>query len=78
MSKPVQMWEAVDGSVHKDKKTADFIDLEAKFFAWFEDNMIYGNFQGCKIGPEDFKEWFLENPETISAYLYALKKEISR
>jgi len=66
------LWKSKNGKHFKTEKEADRDDeiIEAKQF--FEDNPIYGNFEGCKVYGSDIEEYLDTNRDIILQY-YGIK-----
>ena len=67
--KEVTKIETIDGrlfdTVHEAREHEQFVE----FSKWYEDNKIYGSYEGCKIEWEDFWEWVKENRAEVKKML---------
>lgn len=75
MAKKVQKWESKSGELFNTRREALRDDEICETLAFFEDNPIYGNFEGCKVYGSDIREYLDENKEVILKY-YGIKLEI--
>lgn len=69
--KQIPMWEANDGSVHRDKKDAEKRDALMELEAWYNANKLYGSSVGCRIEWEEFLEWCQDNKQKIMQIIKA-------
>lgn len=53
----VQMYESSDGKVFRELADAEYHESVLAFTEWYENNKIYGGFEGCKIESEYFLDW---------------------
>ena len=68
--KKVEMYEANDGSIHYTEKEAKNRDKLLELEEWYEENKLFGRFDGCKIEWEDLIEWISENKEIVQELLF--------
>ena len=59
--KEVKKYEANDGKIFDLIEEAIAHDNLLEMDKWYEENKLYGNFEGCKIEWETFLEWAKEN-----------------
>jgi len=62
------LWRSKHGKHFKTEKEADRDDELIEIKQFFEDNPIYGNYEGCKVYGSDIEEYLNTNRDTILRY----------
>lgn len=70
--KTVEVYEVESGEVFNDLRQAKAFEKILKFNKWYENNKLYGNFDGCRIEAEDFIIWLRDNKQEVTKLLKVL------
>lgn len=65
---PVTAYE-VGGKIYRDWSDAVRATTEKAFLEWYEDNTLYGNYEGCRAEARDMLEWIKENRHALAKLL---------
>jgi|GEM_PF-4065366 len=68
MPKKVQKWQSKSGDLFSTRKEALRDDQICEALQFFEDNPIYGNFEGCKVYGSNICEYLDDNKGMILQY----------
>lgn len=70
--KEKRIFEADDGTIFSSMKEVLDYEKILTIKDWYENNKIYGSFEGCKIEWEDLLDWLDENKDKVLALLKIL------
>ena len=59
------MFETADGCIFESILEAVKHEKRLSLIDWYEDNKLYGNYEGCKIEWEDLIEWITTNKKEV-------------
>lgn len=65
---PVTAYE-VGGKVYGDQSEAERAAVKAAFFEWYQNNTLYGNYQGSYVDAPDLLEWVVEHKLVLAKLL---------
>lgn len=66
------MFETTDGCLFESIKRATDHEKLLSLINWYEDNKLYGMYEGCKIEWEYFIEWLTTNKYKVADILKLL------
>lgn len=69
--KKVTRFMTDDGEVFATTEQATNHENEVRLCAWYEDNKLYGMYEGCRIEWPELIEWCSTNREKVQAILNA-------
>ena len=73
--KKVTKFESDDGTLFDTEQEALAHDKLEALREWYEENKIYGYYQGCRIDWSEFLEWLIYNKEKMRDILSAVDQE---
>ena len=69
--KKVMKFEANDGAVFDTEEAALAHDKLTELAEWYEENKLYGMYEGCRIEWDGFIEWCGDNKSKLKEILAA-------
>ena len=69
--KTVSMYEAEDGKLFKTSEEAILHENECEIKKWYEDNKLYGNYDGSSVDYMELKSWLTENRRYVDTIIKA-------
>lgn len=67
----VTCFKTRDGKIFDQEDDAVKHELLLDFRGWYEENKIYGKYEGCKIEVKEIEAWIAENVKELWAFLDA-------
>ena len=70
--KQLLCYKTSDGLLFEDKQQAALHEQKLEFRQWYQQNKLYGRYEGSDIDIKNLDEWLKVNAERVKTYIDAL------